>query len=132
MRNRKLKSEKLWVVENYFRTHGSWRSSSRSHVFLHPQCSQNPRKSIISSNKDVNLTVLLPISSLSPMHRSLPLPPRHPSLEHDHAHSYTPLTVDTRDQGMHAALQVEVALADLYFLGSHRFTKKHKRKESCI
>lgn len=43
MHSRKLQqrlNEKLWLVENYFRTHGGWRSNGPS------QCSQNPSKSI--------------------------------------------------------------------------------------
>lgn len=46
MHSRKLQqrlNEKLWLVENYFRAHGSWRSNGPSHI---PQCSQNPSKSI--------------------------------------------------------------------------------------
>lgn len=46
MHSRKLQqrlNEKLWLVENYFRTHGGWRSNGPSHI---SQCSQNPSKSI--------------------------------------------------------------------------------------
>ncbi|XP_013868000.1 transient receptor potential cation channel subfamily M member 3 isoform X3 [Austrofundulus limnaeus] len=42
MHSRKLQqrlNEKLWLVENYFRTHGTWRSNGPSHI---AQCSQNP------------------------------------------------------------------------------------------
>ncbi|KAM9394290.1 transient receptor potential cation channel subfamily M member 3 isoform 3-T3 [Pholidichthys leucotaenia] len=41
-RNRKLQqrlNEKLWLVENYLRTHGTWRNNGPSHI---AQCSQNP------------------------------------------------------------------------------------------
>lgn len=46
MHSRKLQqrlNEKLWLVENYFRTHGGWRSNGLSHI---SQCSQNPSKLI--------------------------------------------------------------------------------------
>ncbi|XP_035514100.1 transient receptor potential cation channel subfamily M member 3 [Morone saxatilis] len=42
MHSRKLQhrlNEKLWLVENYFRTHGSWRSNGPFHI---SQCSQTP------------------------------------------------------------------------------------------
>lgn len=53
MHSRKLQqrlNEKLWLVENYFRTHGTWRSNGPFHSAQH---SQNPSKSI---DIDLNLT----------------------------------------------------------------------------
>lgn len=69
LHSRKLQqklNEKLWLVENYFRTHGGWRSNGPSHI---SQCSQNPSKSI---NKALSLT------QLSPPHTSASTP------SHDH------------------------------------------------
>lgn len=66
MHSRKLQqrlNEKLWLVENNFRTHGSWRSFGSSHI---SQCSQNPSKSI---HIDLNLTTsTFPTSPPSPSH----------------------------------------------------------------
>lgn len=73
LHSRKLQqrlNEKLWLVENYFRTHGGWRSNGPSHI---SQCSQNPSKSI---NKALSLTQLLSphtsASTLSHDHPSMP------------------------------------------------------------
>lgn len=74
MHSRKLQhrlNEKLWLVENYFRTHGSWRSNGAFHIF---QCSQNPSKSI---HTDLNLTTsTYPTSpsSSSYYHHVMPTP----------------------------------------------------------
>lgn len=74
MHSRKLQhrlNEKLWLVENYFRTHGSWRSNGAFHIF---QCSQNPSKSI---HTDLNLTTsTYPTSpsSSSHYHHVMPTP----------------------------------------------------------
>lgn len=66
MHSRKLQqrlNEKLWLVENYFRTHGGWRSNG---LFHYSQCSQNPSKSI---DIDLNLTTsTFPTSPPSPSH----------------------------------------------------------------
>lgn len=73
LHSRKLQqrlNEKLWLVENYFRTHGGWRSTGPSHI---SQCSQNPSKSI---NKALSLTQLSPphtsASTLSHDHHAMP------------------------------------------------------------
>ncbi|XP_076587466.1 transient receptor potential cation channel subfamily M member 3 isoform X5 [Chaetodon auriga] len=74
MHSRKLQqrlNEKLWLVENYFRTHGSWRSNGPFHI---SQCSQNPSKSI---DIDLNLTTsTYPTSpsSSSHYHHVMPTP----------------------------------------------------------
>lgn len=74
LHSRKLQqrlNEKLWLAENYFRTHGGWRSSGPSQI---SQCSQNPSKSI---NKALSLTQLSPhtsASALSHDHPAMPTP----------------------------------------------------------
>lgn len=74
MHSRKLQqrlNEKLWLVENYLRTHGTWRSNGPSHI---AQCSQNPSKSI---DIDLNLTTsTCPTSpsSSSHYHHVMPSP----------------------------------------------------------
>lgn len=58
MHSRKLQhrlNEKLWLVENYFRTHGTWRNNGPS------QCSQNPSKSI-----DINISLTTSTEPTSP------------------------------------------------------------------
>lgn len=93
LHSRKLQqrlNEKLWLVENYFRTHGGWRSNGPSHI---SQCSQNPSKSI---NKALSLTQLLYLL-LTPLHppchtTTLPcplLPLEAAPDENVHATSYT-------------------------------------------
>lgn len=66
MHSRKLQhrlNEKLWLVENNFRTHGTWRSNGAFHT---AQCSQNPSKSIAI---DLNLTTFTyPTSPSSSSH----------------------------------------------------------------
>lgn len=56
MHSRKLQqrlNEKLWLVENYLRTLGTWRSSGASHI---AQCSQNSSKSTrYRLNNDIDL-----------------------------------------------------------------------------
>lgn len=62
MHSRKLQqrlNEKLWLVENYFRTHGTWRSNGAFHI---SQCSQNPSK---SKDIDLNLTTFTYLTSPS-------------------------------------------------------------------
>lgn len=73
MHSRKLQqrlNEKLWLVENYFRTHGTWRSNGPSHV---AQCSQNPSN---FTHIDFGLTTsTYPTSPSSlPWHRDMPTP----------------------------------------------------------
>lgn len=61
MHSRKLQqrlNEKLWLVENNFRAHGSWRSNGPFHI---SQCSQNPSKSI-----DINLNLTTSTYPTSP------------------------------------------------------------------
>lgn len=63
MHSRKVQqrlNEKLWLVENYFRTHGGWRSNGPSHI---SQCSQNPSKSIINA-----LSLITAPSPPAPLH----------------------------------------------------------------
>lgn len=62
MHSRKLQqrlNEKLWLVENYLRTHGTWRSNGPSHI---AQCSQNPSN---STHIDLSLTTSNYPTSLS-------------------------------------------------------------------
>lgn len=72
--NRKLQhrlNEKLWLVENYLRTHASWRSNGPFHI---SQCSQNPSKSIdIYLNLTISTYPTSPSSS-SHYHRVMPTP----------------------------------------------------------
>lgn len=74
MHSRKLQhrlNEKLWLVENYLRTYGTWRNNGPSHI---AQCSQNPSKSITI---DLNLTTsICPTSpsSSSHCHHVMPTP----------------------------------------------------------
>lgn len=68
MHSRKVQqrlNEKLWLAENYFRTHGGWRSSGPSQI---SQCSQNPSK---STNNALGLI------TATPPHTSASTPARH-------------------------------------------------------
>lgn len=77
MHSRKVQqrlNEKLWLVENYFRTHGGWRSNGPS---LMSQCSQNPSKSTINALSLITAPPHLsppptPASTLSHYHPAMP------------------------------------------------------------
>lgn len=76
MHSRKVQqrlNEKLWLVENYFRTHGGWRSHGPS---LISQCSQNPSKSTINALSLItpppSLSPRTPASTLSHYHHAMP------------------------------------------------------------
>ena len=79
MHSRKLQhrlNEKLWLGENFLRTHGTWRNIGPSHI---GQCSQNPSKSI-----DIGLSLTASTCPTSPLHHphittmSCPLLPQRP------------------------------------------------------
>lgn len=110
LHSRKLQqrlNEKLWLVENYFRSHGSWRSNGPFHI---SQCSQNPSKSI---DIELNLTTSIP-----------PLP-HHPHIT-TMSCPLLPLEA-TWDKSVHAAPQaVRLKLPScVWHLGSATVSKQH-------